>query len=123
MTTTIQDDEGFEGVEFDTPVGSFRAGRGGRSWPEDEFRSVRRTVRRRIGFYRLVWTALCVFGLLLVIDLATGWDGWSLIVGLIIGVVVALRFLSVFIFDSLLGRDAERRMIESELRKRESRGH
>ncbi len=33
---TIQDDEGFEGVEFDAPVGSFRAGR---SHEDDEYRA------------------------------------------------------------------------------------
>jgi hypothetical protein len=80
-------------------------------------------VRRRIGFYRLVWMALCVFGLVLVIDVATGWDGWSLWVGAIMGILIGLRFLNVFVFDSLLGREAERRMIEAELRKREGRGH
>lgn len=119
---TIQDDEGFEGVEVETPVGTFRAGRGRGAWEaEDDFRSVRKYVRRRIGFYRLVWMALCVVGLVMAIDFATGWDGWSLVVGAIIGIIVALRFLNVFVFDSLLGREAERRMIENELRKRESR--
>ena len=121
---TFQDEEGFEGVEVETPVGTFRAGRGGANWAgEDDFRSVRKYVRRRISFYRLVWMALCVFGLVLVIDVATGWDGWSLWVGAIMGILIALRFLNVFVFDSLLGREAERRMIEAELRKRESRGH
>ena len=81
------------------------------------------TFPRSAGFYRLVWMALCVFGLVLVIDVATGWGGWSLWVGAIMGILIALRFLSVFVFDSLLGREAERRMIEAELRKRESRGH
>jgi hypothetical protein len=120
---TIQDDEGFEGVEVETPVGTFRAGRGRGAWNgEDDFRSVRKYVRRRIGFYRLVWTLLCVVALLLVVDLATGWHRWSLVVGLILGILVTLRFLNIFVFDSLLGRDAERRMIEAELRKREGSG-
>lgn len=122
---TFQDrDDDWGGVEVETPVGTFRAGRGGGNWAgEDDFRSVRKYVRRRIGFYRLVWMALCVFGLVLAIDVVTGWDGWSLWVGAIVGIFVALRFLSVFVFDALLGREAERRMIETELRKRESRGH
>ena len=119
---TIHDDEGFDGVEVETPVGTFRAGRGRPSWgPEDDFRSVRKYVRRRIGFYRLVWLAMWAFGLVLIVDVATGWDGWSLWVGAVIGVLIALRFLTLFVFDNLLGREAERRMIEAELRKREGR--
>ncbi|HVP04052.1 MAG TPA: 2TM domain-containing protein [Dehalococcoidia bacterium] len=121
---TIQDDEGFEGVEVETPVGTFRAGRGRSGWAgEDDFRSVRQYVRRRIGFYRLVWLALWAFGLVLIVDVATGWDGWSLWVGAVLGILLALRFLTLFVFDSLLGREAERRMIEAELRKREGRRH
>jgi len=121
---TFQDDESWDGVEVETPVGTFRAGRGRGNWSEeDEFRSVRKTVRRRLAFYRLVWLALCVVGVVLIIDLATGWDGWSLWVSAIVGIIIALRFLNVFVFDSLLGREAERRMIETELRKREGRGH
>lgn len=125
MAMTIQDDEGFEGVEFDTPVGTFRAGRGGGyRWTEggDEFRSIRRKVRRRMAFFRMLLTFAWVLAFLALIDWATGggwWVQWAALIG---GVLVLLRFLSVFVFDSLIGREAERRMIESELRKRESRG-
>ena len=119
---TIQDDEGFEGVEFDTPVGTFRAGRGGgyRS-PEggDEFRSIRRKVRKRMAFFRMLLTFAWVIALLALIDGVTGGGWWVQWVALILGVLVVLRFLSIFVFDSLIGREAERRMIESELRKRE----
>lgn len=119
---TFQNDEDWDGVEVETPVGTFRAGRGRAEWSdENEFRSVRKYVRRRIGFYRLVWMAIVVMGIVLAIDVVTGWDGWSLWVGAIVGIIIALRFLNVFVFDSLLGRDAERRMIETELRKREGR--
>jgi hypothetical protein len=121
---TFQNDEDWDGVEVETPVGTFRAGRGRGEWSdENEFRSVRKYVRRRIGFYRLVWMAIVVMGIVLAIDVITGWDGWSLWVGAIVGIIIALRFLNVFVFDSLLGRDAERRMIETELRKREGRRH
>ncbi len=121
---TFQNDESWDGVEVETPVGTFRAGRGQGAWAEeDDFRSVRKFVRRRIGFYRLLWMAMMVVGIVLMIDLATGWGGWSLWVGAIVGIIIALRFLNVFVFDSLLGRDAERRMIETELRKREGRRH
>lgn len=121
---TFQNDDKWDGVEVETPVGTFRAGRSSGGWAaEDEFRSVRKYVRRRIGFYRLLWMALCVFGIVLAVDVATGWGGWSLWVGAIVGIVIALRFLNVFVFENLLGREAERRMIEAELRKREGRGH
>lgn len=116
-------DKGFEGVEVETPLGTFRAGHD-TGWTDDhEFRAVRRLVRRRMGFFRHVWTALVVLGLLLIADVAAGWDGWSLWVALIWGIVLALHFLNVFVFDSLLGREAEGRMIERELRKRHSSGH
>lgn len=117
-------DAGFEGVEFDTPLGSFRAGRDQGAWDDDrEYKAVRRSVRRRLGFFRHVWMATVVVGLLAIADVATGWDGWSLVVGLIWGIVLALHFLNVFVFDALLGREAERRMIERELRKRQGSGH
>jgi fatty acid desaturase len=124
MTTAIPDDD-FEGVEFDTPVGTFRAGRGGGAhWTEggDEFRSIRRKVRRRMRFFRMLLTFAWVLALLALVDWATGGGWWVQWVALIGAVVVALRFLSVFVFDSLIGREAEHRMIEREWRKRESRG-
>lgn len=124
MTTTVHGDEDFEGVEFDTPVGTFRAGRGGYRWAEggDEFRSIRRKVRKRMAFFRMLLTFAWVLAFLALVDWATGggwWVQWAALIG---GVLVLLRFLSVFVFDSLIGREAEHRMIEREWRKRESRG-
>ncbi len=122
---TIQDDEGFDGVEFDPPIGSFRAGRGRDSrWAkaDPEFRAIRWRVRRRMQFFRMVFTFACVLAVLGAIDWATGGGWWIQWLALVMGVLVLLRFLSIFVFDGLIGREAERRMIESELRKRESRG-
>ncbi len=117
---TIHDDEGFEGVEFDTPVGSFRAGR---SQQDDEYRAARRAVRRRMGFFRHLSTYVTVIAGLLVIDIVTGveefWVQW---VALVWGVILGVHLINVFLFDSLLGREAERRMIERELRKRDDGG-
>ena len=114
---TIQDDEGFEGVEFETPIGSFRAGR---SYQEDEYKAARRAVRKRMGFFRHISTFVTVIAGLLVIDIVTGPDEfWVQWVALVWGVVLAVHFLNVYLFDSLLGRDAERRMIEREMRKRQ----
>jgi hypothetical protein len=123
--TTVQDDEGFEGVEFDTPVGTFRAGRGGGyRWAEggDEYRSIRRRVRRRMQFFRMALSFIWIVAILGLIDWATGGGWWFYWIALILGVIAALRFLSVFVFDSLIGREAERRMVERELRKSENRG-
>lgn len=114
---TIQEDEGFEGVEFDTPIGSFRAGRASR---DDDYKSARRHVRRRMGFFRHLSTFVTVIAALLVIDIVTGPDEfWVQWVALIWGVILAVHLLNVYFFDALLGREAERRMIERELRKRQ----
>jgi len=123
---TLQDEEGFEGVEFHTPVGSFRAGRGG-GWTGDdgdeEYRRARRRVRRVMGFYRHLSTYVSVLLVLLVIDIVTGPDEfWVQWVALVWGIILALHFLNVWVFDSVLGREAEKRMIEHELRKRQGGG-
>jgi hypothetical protein len=122
---TIEDDEGFEGVEFDTPVGSFRAGRGRRAYDDagEEYRRARRLVRRRMGFFRHLTTAVSVLLMLLVIDIVTGpGDFWVQWVALVWGIILLLQFLNVFVFDAVIGREAERRMIERELRKRQGSG-
>lgn len=117
---TFQDDEGFEGVEFDTPIGSFRAGR---SAADDDYRSAQRSVRRRMGFFRHVSMFVTVMAGLLVIDIVTGPENfWVQWVALVWGVILGVHLLNVFVFDALLGREAERRMIERELRKRQGRG-
>ena len=116
---TIQDDEGFEGVEFDAPPGSFQ----GRSHKDDEYRSVRRGVQKRMGFFRHLSMFVTVIAGLLVVDIVTGTDEfWVQWVALVWGVVLGVHLLNVYVFDSLLGREAERRMIERELRKRDGGG-
>ncbi len=122
---TFSDEEGFEGVEFHTPVGSFRAGRGGSGDDEadQEYRAARRRVRRVMGFYRHVTTYVSVLLLLLAVDIVTGPDEfWVQWVALIWGIFLAMHFLNVWVFDAVIGRDAERRMVERELRKRQGRG-
>jgi hypothetical protein len=57
---------------------------------------------------------------LLVIDVVTGPDEfWVQWVALVWGVILGVHFLNVYVFDHLLGREAERRMIEREMRKRQ----
>ena len=120
--TNIEDDEGFEGVEFHTPVGSFRAGRGfGPPGDEgdEEYRRARRRVRRTMGFYRHVSTFVSVILVLLIIDIVTGTDDfWVQWVALVWGIILLLHFLNVHVFDTILGREAEARMIEREMRRR-----
>jgi hypothetical protein len=119
----IQDEEEFIGVEFHTPVGSFRAGRAYDNVEGEEYREARRRVRRRMGFYRHATTFVSVLLVLFVIDFVVGrGDFWVQWVALVWGCVLALHFLNVWLFDSLVGRDAERRMIERELRKRQRSG-
>ena len=119
---TLHDDEGFEGVEFHTPIGSFRAGKGASAHDDvnEEYRRARRRVRRVMGFYRHLSTYISVLLVLLVIDIVTGPDEfWVQWVALVWGIILALHFLNVWVFDSVLGREAEKRMIEQELRKRQ----
>jgi hypothetical protein len=121
---TIQDDEGFEGVEVNTPVGSFRAGRGGRGKGDaddtgEDYRRARRRVRRLMAFYRHLTTYVSVILLLLLLDVVTGpEDFWVHWVAIIWGIILLIHFLNVFAFDHLLGREAEKRMIERELQRR-----
>ncbi len=119
---TVEDDEGFEGVEFHTPVGSFRAGRGHGAMiddDEEEYRRARRRVRRVMAFYRHLTTFVTVTLLLLVVDIVTGpEDFWVQWVALIWGIILLIHFLNVFAFDAILGREAEKRMLERELHKR-----
>jgi hypothetical protein len=119
---TIQDDEGFEGVEVETPVGSFRAGRNRGTWGDDpDYVAARKRVRRRMGFYRHVSSYVSVVLLLLAFDVITGpeefWVQW---VAIIWGIILTMHALQVFVFDSMLGREAENRMVEEEVRKRKS---
>lgn len=118
---TAQNDEIFEGVEFDTPIGSFRAGRGGDG--DEEYRSARRRVRRVFRFYKHVATYVTVLLLLLAVDLIVNADEFFVQwVALVWGIILALHFLNVFVFDKFLSREAESRMIERELRKRSRSG-
>lgn len=124
----MEDDEGFEGIEINLPVGSIRMGkgRGGKEASvdfDDDYWRVRRRVRRVLGFYRHVGTFVSVLLVVLVFDLIFDPDDFFVQwVALVWGIILALHFLNVFAFDAFLGREAERRMIDRELRKRRSSG-
>lgn len=124
----MDNDEDFEGVEVNTPVGSFRAGRG-RGWTradedaDEEYRRARRRVRRVMAFYRHLATAVTTLLLLLILDIITGVKGWWVHwVAIVWGIILLIHFLNVFVFESLLGREAEKRLIERELGKRQGGG-
>lgn len=114
---TARSGDQFDGIEIETPVGSFRAGRNLDDDPD--YRDVRRRVKRRFGFFKHIATFVTLLGVLLAIDLAID-SGEFFVhwVALVWGIFLALHFLNVFIFDVFLSREAEGRMIERELRKR-----
>src|SRR3990172_2890375 len=124
----FDNDEDFEGVEVNTPMGSFRAGRG-KGWSraeeeaDEEYRRAKRRVRRVMAFYRHLTTAVTTLLLLLVLDIITGVEGWWVQwVAAVWGIILLIHFLNVFVVDALLGREAEQRMIERELGKRQGCG-
>ncbi len=118
---TVEDDEGFDGVEFQTPLGSFWAGRSHEG--NEEFRRARRRVRRMMRFYRHVAMFVSVLILFLVIDIVTGPENfWVQWVALVWGLILFIHWLNVFVFDALLGREAERRMLQRELRRKRREG-
>ena len=124
----FDNDEDFEGVELNTPVGSFRAGKG-KGWTraeedaDEDYRRAKRRVRRMMAFYRHLTTAVTTLLLLLVLDIITGVEGWWVHwVAIVWGIILLIHFLNVFVFESLLGREAEKRLIERELGKRQGGG-
>ena len=83
----------------------------------------RRRHALQVSTFPFLAVLLCAMGslilLLLVIDIATGpSDFWVQWVALIWGLILLVHFLNVFAFDALLGRDAEKRMLERELKRR-----
>jgi len=125
MPDVESEEEPFEGIDIDSPIGRIRMGRGrGREFQfevgsaDDAYRAVRRRVRRRLRFYRHLTTFLVVNLILLAFDGLTGGGYWVQWVAGIWGVFLAWDFLSAFVFPSLWGSEVERRMIERELRRR-----
>ena len=118
------EEEPFEGIAFDSPLGAFRIGRD--RWrfadvDDETYRLVRRRVRSRLRFLRhaafFVFLNLAFF----LIDLATGGGFWVQWVALFWGLFLAVQFFSAIVGPRLWGPDVERRMIEAELRRREGR--
>ncbi len=123
--TEREDDEPFEGVDIDSPVGRIRLGRGhGRRFrfragtADDAYSAARRRVRRRLRFYRDLTTYVIVNLVLLAFDALTGGGFWVQWVAGIWGAFLLFDFLSAFVFPNLWGMEAERRMIERELKRR-----
>ena len=118
-------DEPFDGIDIDSPLGRIRLGRGrggdfrfkvGRG--DDAYKAARRRVRRRLGFYRHLTTYLALNLIFLAFDGLTGGGFWVQWVAGIWGVFLVWNFLSAFMFPNLWGPEAERRMIERELKRR-----
>ena len=87
----------------------------------DEYWSVRRRVRRRLRFVRHLFTFLALNGVFVLLDWGTGSErtiDWAQWVALVWGIFLGWEFISNFLAPQLWGREAEERMIESELRRR-----
>jgi len=128
MADAGHEDEPFEGIDIDSPIGRIRMGRGRAGEFQFEtgsadyaYRRARRRVRRRLRFYRHLTTYLLLNLIFFGFDALTGGDYWVQWVAGIWGVFLAWDFLSAFVFPNLWGSEAERRMIERELRRREGR--
>lgn len=120
-----ESDEPFEGVDIDSPLGHVRLDRAaGRDVQvnaegvDDAYKAARRRVRRRIRFYRHLTTYAIVNLILLAFDGLTGDGFWVQWVAAVWGVFLLFDFLSQLVFPSLWGSEAERRMIERELKRR-----
>lgn len=125
----MNEEEPFEGVEIDIPFGTVRVGIGGKGFhfeverEDDEHRRIRRRVRRVLRFYRHLATFVTINLIIFVIDLLASRDDWFVQwVALIWGIILVLHFLNVFALGGLLGPEAERRMIERQLRRKRPSG-
>ena len=123
-----ENDEPFDGIDIDSPLGRIRLGRGrGRGFQfevgraDDEYKDARRRVRRRLGFYRHLATYLALNLIFLAFDGLTGGGFWVQWVAGIWGAFLVWNFLSALVFPNLWGPEAERRMIERELERRRGR--
>lgn len=86
----------------------------------DEVSRVRRTVRKKLNFYRSLVTFIVVVGALALADGLTGGDWWVQWLAGIWGGLLFLDLLHIFVWPSFWGRDAEDRIVERELLRRHS---
>ena len=85
-----------------------------------DYRRIRRRVRRRFRLYRHLAMFVTINLIIFVIDFLVDRDSWFVQwVALVWGTILLLHFLNVFAFRGLLGPEAEKRMIERELHKRQ----
>ena len=92
--------------------------RGAENSEPHEIRQIRIEVRRRLNFYRNVFTYVVVVGILAIIDWLTGGDWWVAWVAGIWGAFLLLEFLRDFVGPLVWGRNVEERMVEREVQKR-----
>ena len=83
-----------------------------------EIRQIRNEVRRRLNFYRNLFTYVVVVSILAIIDWLTGGDWWVPWVAGIWGAFLLLDFLRDFVGPLLWGRNVEDRIVEREVKKR-----
>jgi hypothetical protein len=136
MTTTRDRERSrdeFEGIDINGPWGGIRIGSGGvrmGSWDDDwgdddsDIRRIRRRVRRRLDLYKHLTFFAVVAGAFILLDWATG-EGvsWSLWVAGIWGGILAMQVFGTFLAPAIWGRDAEERMVRSEIERQRGRVH
>ena len=83
-----------------------------------EIRQIRNDVRRRLNFYRHVFTYMVVVSILAIIDWLTGGDWWVGWVAGIWGAFLILDFLRDFVGPLLWGRNVEDRIVKREMKRR-----
>jgi cytochrome c biogenesis protein CcdA len=108
----------FGGSEFDEDYDVIDMDRAA----DDEYWSVRRSVRKRLRFARHLVMYLGFNTFFFLLDWGTGGGGsginWAQWVALVWSVFLGWEFVSAFVGPQLWGREAEKRMIERELRRR-----
>lgn len=86
-----------------------------------DYYEARRRVRRRLRFFRHVFTFVLVNGFFALLDWATGGEdggvNWAQWVALIWGVLLAWEFTSTFVSPVLWGPELEDRLVKRELRR------
>ena len=83
-----------------------------------EIRQIRNEVRRRLNFYRHVFTYVVVVSILAIIDWLTGGDWWVQWLAGIWGGLLFLDLLGIFVWPAFWGRDTEDRIVKRELQRR-----
>ena len=87
---------------------------------DENYRAAQIRVHARLKFYRDIITYVVVVSGLFVLDWLTGGDWWVQWVAGIWGGLLLLDALNVFVLRTFFGKEREERMIQNELRRRDT---